>query len=94
MKEKLYKKELMLTVVFVILLMLMGHTASIFVAFPALQNGTMWGFPIHYIVPVLTGWFGVTIVSWIMTVTCNKLDDELDQYTSEYNESAAAKEEK
>ncbi|EEG76093.1 hypothetical protein [Dethiobacter alkaliphilus] len=94
MKEKLYKKELMLTVVFVILLMLMGHTASIFVAFPALKNGTMWGFPIHYIVPVLTGWFGVTIVSWLMAVYCNKLDDELDQYTSEYNESAAAKEEK
>lgn len=94
MKNKLYKKELTLTIVFVILLLLMGHTASIFVAFPALQGATLGGFPIHYIVPLLTGWFGVTIVSWAMAVYCNKLDDELDAYTSEYNQSAAAKEEK
>lgn len=88
--NKLYKKELFLTVIFTILLLLTGHSASIFVAFPALQNGTLWGFPIYYIVPILLGWFGVTIVSWVMALYCNKLDDELDAYTSEYNAKAAA----
>lgn len=82
----------MYTVVFTIILLLMGHSASIFVAFPALQQGTLWGFPIHYIVPILLGWFGVTIVTWVMTKYCNQLDDELDAYTAKYNEAAAAKE--
>ncbi|MDW7650412.1 MAG: hypothetical protein SCK29_01750 [Bacillota bacterium] len=92
--NKLYKKELMLTIVFTVVLMLMGHSASIFVAFPSLQQGTLWGFPIHYIIPILLGWFGVAGVSWLMAYYCNKLDDELDAYTAQYNETAAAKEEK
>ena len=45
MKEKLYRKEIWITVIFSILLMLMGHSASIFVLFPGLQTGTLWGFP-------------------------------------------------
>jgi hypothetical protein len=92
--NKLYKKELLITIVFTIVLLLMGHSASVFVLFPSLQGGTMGGFPIEYIVPILLGWFGVTAVSWAMALYCNKLDDELDAYTSQYNESAAAKEEK
>jgi len=80
MKEKLYKKEIALTIIFSILLMLMGHTATIFVLFPALQTGSIWGFPIQYIIPILTGWFGLTIVSWIMTVYCNRFDDEIEAY--------------
>lgn len=90
--NKLYKKELMYTIVFTILLLLTGHSASIFVAFPALQQGMLWGFPIYYIVPILLGWFGVTAVSYVMAVYCNRLDDELDEYTSQYNQTAAAKE--
>ena len=90
--NKLYKKELMYTVVFTILLLLTGHSASIFVAFPVLQKGTLGGFPIYYIVPILLGWFGVTIVTFVMAKYCNRLDDELDAYTTQYNEAAAAKE--
>jgi uncharacterized membrane protein len=78
MKEKAYKKEIMVTIVFIILYMLMGHTAAIFVLFPGLQVGTMWGFPIHYIVPVLTGWFGMIVVSVFAALVCNKLDDEIE----------------
>lgn len=78
MKEKAYKKEILLTIVFIILYMLMGHTASFFVLFPGLQGGSMWGFPIHYIIPVLTGWFGMAIVAIIAAIACNKLDDEIE----------------
>ena len=62
MKEKLYRKEIWITVIFSVLLLLMGHSASIFVLFPGLQTGTMWGFPIQYIVPILLGWFGMAVV--------------------------------
>lgn len=80
MKEKLYKKELVLTVVFTFLLFLFGHLASIFVLFPGLQRGYMWGFPLQYIIPILGGWFGLLAVCWVMTIYCNKFDDEMEAY--------------
>ncbi len=82
MKERLYKKELRITVLFVVVLMIFGHFAQIFKLFPSLQGGSMWGFPVHYIVPILMGWFGLLAVSIIMAVVLNKFDDEMDQYTS------------
>lgn len=90
MKEKLYKKEIWITVVFSILLMLMGHSASIFVLFPSLQTSMIWGFPTQYIVPILLGWFGLTIVSLVMTLVCNKFDDEMDEYIQTQQKTAGA----
>ena len=82
MKEKLYKKEITLTIVFSVLLLLMGHSASIFVLFPVLQQGTLWGFPVQYIVPILLGWFGIAGVCLVMTLVCNKFDDEMEEYVN------------
>jgi len=82
MKEKLYKKEIKLTIVFSVLLLLMGHSASIFVLFPSLQQGSLWGFPIQYILPILLGWFGVAGVCLVMTIMCNKFDDEMEEYVN------------
>ena len=82
MKEKLYKKEIRLTIVFSILLLLVGHSASIFVLFPSLQQGTLWGFPVQYIIPILLGWFGVAAVCLVMTIMCNKFDDEMEEYVN------------
>ncbi|MBA3008643.1 MAG: hypothetical protein KKF12_22175 [Proteobacteria bacterium] len=82
MKEKLYKKEITLTLVFSGLLLLMGHSASIFVLFPSLQQGSLWGFPIQYILPILLGWFGVAGVCLVMTIMCNKFDDEMEDYVN------------
>lgn len=82
MKEKLYRKEITLTIVFSVLLLLMGHSASIFVLFPSLQQGTLWGFPIQYIVPILLGWFGIAAVCLVMTIMCNKFDDEMEEYVN------------
>jgi hypothetical protein len=80
MKEKIYKKEIRITLIFSALLLLTGHSASIFVLFPGLQQGTLWGFPIQYIVPILLGWFGIALVCLVMTLVCNKFDDEMADY--------------
>jgi hypothetical protein len=80
MKEKLYKKEIRITLIFTVLLMLTGHSASIFVLFPGLQQGTLWGFPTQYIIPILLGWFGIALVCLVMTLVCNKFDDEMEEY--------------
>jgi hypothetical protein len=82
MKEKLYRKEIKLTIVFSVLLLLMGHSASIFVLFPSLQQGTLWGFPIQYILPILLGWFGIAAVCLVMAIMCNKFDDEMEAYVN------------
>lgn len=82
-KMQLYKKEQRLTIIFVILIMLMGHTATLFVLFPSWQGGSLWGFPLHYIIPLLTGWFGLSIVSYIMMVYCNRFDDEQEELNRE-----------
>jgi hypothetical protein len=80
MKEKIYKKEIRITIIFSVLLLLTGHSASIFVLFPGLQQGTLWGFPIQYIIPILLGWFGIAAVCLVMTLVCNKFDDEMADY--------------
>ncbi len=82
MKEKLYKKELFTTVVFIIILLIFGHFAQLFKLFPSLQGGSMWGFPVHYIIPILMGWFGLLAVAIIMALVLNKFDDEMEEYTS------------
>jgi len=82
MKEKLYRKEIVITLVFSVLLLLAGHSASIFVLFPSLQSGTLWGFPIQYIVPILLGWFGIAIICLVMTLVCNKFDDEMEEFAA------------
>ncbi|THB81237.1 MAG: hypothetical protein D3926_03120 [Desulfobacteraceae bacterium] len=87
MKEKLYKKEITLTIVFSVLLLLAGHSASIFILFPGLQTGTLWGFPTQYIVPILLGWFGIAIICLIMTLMCNKFDDEMEEFVASLPES-------
>lgn len=78
MKEKLYKKEIWVTIVFIILYLSMGYSVYLFILFPGLKGGIMWGFPIHYIIPILTGWFGMAIVAIFAALVCNKLDDEIE----------------
>lgn len=82
-KKQLYKKETWITVIFVLLIMLMGHTATLFVVFPGWQGGNFWGFPRHYIIPILTGWFGLGIVCYAMLVVCNRFDDELEELVTD-----------
>ena len=78
MNKGMYQKEILLTVGFTLLFLVLGHAASIFVLFPGLQGGWMWGFPVHYIVPLLLGWFGLTAASILFTVVMNKFDDDME----------------
>ncbi len=80
MKERLYKKELFLTLLFFVLLMIFGHFAQLFVIFPGLQGGSFLGFPVHYIVPILMGWFGLIVLTTILAYVMNKFDDEMQEF--------------
>lgn len=78
MNKGMYQKEIFLTIGFSVLFLVLGHFASLFVLFPGLQGGWMWGFPVHYIIPVLLGWFGLTAAAILMTVVMNKFDDDME----------------
>lgn len=80
MKEQLYKREIWITIIFSVLLMLFGHSASLFVLFPGLKGGTMWGFPTEYIIPILMGWFGLMAVCIAMALVCNRFDDDMEAF--------------
>ncbi len=87
MKERVYKKELILTLVFFVLLLIGGHFAGLFVLFPGLQGGEFWGFPVHYIVPILMGWFGLIIITAIQAYVLNKFDDEMEEVRESIEET-------
>jgi len=90
MKDKLYKKEILVTIVFALILLVFGHFAQIFKIFPSLQGGSLWGFPVHYILPILMGWFGLLILTIIMAVVLNKFDDDMEAYTKSLDNSDAS----
>ncbi len=92
MKDKLYKKEILVTIVFSLILLSFGHFAQIFKIFPGLQGGSLWGFPVHYILPILMGWFGLLILTIIMAVVLNKFDDDMDAYTKSLDTSDTSSE--
>ncbi len=73
-----YKKEIRYTLIFSALLLLCGHMGLVFVAFPSLQNHMIFGFPSHYIIPVIFGWLVLMAVTAVQAKLTNDLDDEIE----------------
>ncbi len=55
------------------LLLAAGNVGLFFSIFPV--EGTLFGFPIMYIVPILFGWFGI----FFLTIVASKLGNHIDQ---------------
>ncbi len=77
-----YKKEIRYTLIFSALLLLCGHCGLIFVAFPALRDQMLFGFPSQYIIPVGMGWLGLMAVVSVQAKLTNDLDDEIEALSS------------
>ena len=82
-----YKKEIRYTLVFSLLLLLCGHSGLFFVAFPALRDHMIFGFPSQYIIPVILGWLGLMAVAAIQAKLTNDLDDELEIEQGNYDKT-------
>lgn len=74
-----YRKELVYTITFTLLLLLMGHSGLIFAMFPSLQGHMIFGFPSHYIIPITLAWLGLMVVVIIQAKIGNQLDEEIEQ---------------
>ncbi len=83
-----YKKEVWFTIIMSLLFLLSGHLGLFFSLFPV--DGYLFGFPIMYIVPILSGWFGVLVLVFVAGKIGNHIDDEIDKENQE-NEKIAAR---
>ncbi|PYZ91713.1 hypothetical protein CR194_19000 [Salipaludibacillus keqinensis] len=72
-----YKLEVRFTIMMSVLLLLAGNVALIFSIFPV--NGMLFGFPIMYIIPILSGWFGILFLTIVASKIGNHIDEKIEQ---------------
>lgn len=73
-----YKKELVLTVVFFVLLVLAGHMGSWFVIFPVDPDTRLFGYPAHYALALIASWPGILLLVALYAHFANRLDHQID----------------
>lgn len=78
---KAYRLEVRFTVLLAVLLLAAGNIALFFSIFPV--EGNLFGFPIMYIIPILSGWFGVLILTVVANNIGNKIDTEIEKANEE-----------
>jgi hypothetical protein len=78
---KAYKLEVRFTILMSVLLLIAGNVALIFSIFPV--EGMMFGFPIMYIIPILSGWFGILVLTIIASKVGNHIDAEIERESSQ-----------
>ncbi|TMW70114.1 hypothetical protein [Alteribacter natronophilus] len=72
-----YKKEVRFTVIMSALFLAAGNVGLFFSIFPV--EGMLFGFPIMYIVPILSGWFGIFVLTLIASRMGNRIDEEIEE---------------
>lgn len=72
-----YKKEAVITIGFFVAYLLMAHTAPWAIILGIDNSVRVLGFPLHYLVAVLLGWFGVLAVSIAWNYCADRLEDEI-----------------
>jgi len=87
-KQELYRKELWMTFLFILLFFMMCYTIFIFIIFPDLKGGFILGFPIHYAIPLFFGWPGMIVATLIYVKLGTKFDEEMEEFTAEIYDSA------
>lgn len=72
-----HKKEVWFTLIMSGLFLLAGHMGLVFSIFPV--DGWLFGFPIMYIVPILSGWFVVLFLTIVAGKIGNHIDEAIDE---------------
>jgi uncharacterized membrane protein len=72
-----YRKEAVLTIGFFVAYLLMAHTAPWAIILGIDNSIRVFGFPLHYFMAVLLGWFGVLAVSIAWNHYADKLEEEI-----------------
>ena len=72
-----YQKEVWFTIIMSAIFLVVGHSGLLFAMFPT--DAMLFGFPVMYIVPILSGWFGVLILTIIAGAIGNKIDAAIER---------------
>jgi uncharacterized membrane protein len=72
-----YKKEAYMTVGFFIAYVLMAHTGPWAIILGIDNSVRVLGFPLHYFLALVLGWFGVLSVSLVWSHMADKLEEEI-----------------
>lgn len=80
-----YRKEAVLTIGFFIAYVLMAHTAPWAIILGIDNSIRVLGFPLHYFVAVVLGWFGVLAVSVVWNYYADKLEEEMLAEEEDYH---------
>jgi uncharacterized membrane protein len=78
-----YKKEAYMTVGFFIAYVLMAHTGPWAIILGVDNSIRVLGFPLHYFIALVLGWFGVLGVSIMWNRMADKLEEEIAMETDE-----------
>lgn len=81
----IYKKEIFYTLFFFVLYLLVTHTAVWALLFGTNNSIRVLGFPVHYFIAIILGWFGVIGVSIWWNVATEALDEEIENSSNPKN---------
>lgn len=84
-----YQKEVWFTIIMSAIFLVVGHSGLLFAMFPT--EAMLFGFPVMYIVPILSGWFGVLILTIIAGAIGNKIDEAIERENEMKRAEAAEK---
>lgn len=88
-KKQLYRKEIISTILFALMFFVLCYTVFIFVLFPELKGPYLLGFPIHYAITLIFGWFGMIVATLIYVKVATKFDEEMEEFVAEYSEKSS-----
>jgi uncharacterized membrane protein len=78
-----YKKEACMTIGFFVAYVLMAHTGPWALILGVDNSVRVLGFPLHYFLALVLGWFGVLGVSVVWNRMADQLEEEIAQEADE-----------
>jgi uncharacterized membrane protein len=72
-----YKKEARMTIGFFVAYVFMAHTGPWALILGIDNSVRVLGYPLHYFIAVILGWFGVLAVSLVWNHMADKLEEEI-----------------
>jgi hypothetical protein len=85
----LYRREIKGTIFFFLLYLLVCHTGVWSLAIGTNNDVRVLGFPIHYFVAIILGWFGVLAVSIWWNIWADRLEAEIEEIEPNQADTAA-----
>ncbi len=89
--EEAYKKQCRVALVSFLVILALTHLTPLFFLVPSLTKSHIFGFPAHYFIALVVGWFGTMIFYWFYIQVSEKVDQEIEETSTRASESEYGK---